>query len=83
MLLVWDLKRPERFLYIFLKSNFRSWLVLGSYALMFFAVVSGVWLLLGIAVQVDADHRPLLPTLGILPNPMHIKARSIMRSEAN
>ena len=33
VLLVTDLKRPERFLYILLKSNFKSWLVLGSYAL--------------------------------------------------
>jgi Fe-S-cluster-containing dehydrogenase component/formate-dependent nitrite reductase membrane component NrfD len=50
-LLIWDLKRPERFLYIFLKSNFRSWLVLGSYALAGFAAVSGIWLLLGIGVE--------------------------------
>jgi Fe-S-cluster-containing dehydrogenase component/formate-dependent nitrite reductase membrane component NrfD len=50
-LLVWDLKRPDRFLYILTKSNFGSWLVLGSYALAAFAAVSGVWLLLGIAVE--------------------------------
>jgi Fe-S-cluster-containing dehydrogenase component/formate-dependent nitrite reductase membrane component NrfD len=58
-LLVWDLKRPERFLYILTKSNFRSWLVLGAYALAAFAAVSGIWLLLGIGVQTglisDAD----------------------------
>ena len=36
-LLVWDLKRPERFLYIFLKSNFTSWLVLGAYVLTVFS----------------------------------------------
>ncbi len=51
VLLVWDLKRPERALYIFLKSNFRSWLVLGSYALAVFGAVSGIWLLLGIGVE--------------------------------
>jgi Fe-S-cluster-containing dehydrogenase component/formate-dependent nitrite reductase membrane component NrfD len=50
-LLIWDLKRPERFLYIFLKSNFRSWLVLGSYALAAFAAVASSWLLLGIGVE--------------------------------
>jgi formate-dependent nitrite reductase membrane component NrfD/ferredoxin len=50
-LLIWDLKRPERFLYIFLKANPRSWLVLGSYALAAFATVSGIWLLLGILVE--------------------------------
>lgn len=51
ILLVWDLKRPERFLYILVKPNFRSWLVLGSYALAAFAVLSSVWLLYGIGVQ--------------------------------
>ncbi len=50
-LLVWDLKRPDRFHYILTKSNFGSWLVLGAYALAAFAAVSGVWLLLGIAVE--------------------------------
>jgi formate-dependent nitrite reductase membrane component NrfD len=47
-LLVWDLKRPERFWYLLAKSNFRSWLVLGAYALGLHAAVSGVWLLYGI-----------------------------------
>jgi formate-dependent nitrite reductase membrane component NrfD/Na+-translocating ferredoxin:NAD+ oxidoreductase RNF subunit RnfB len=51
MLLVWDLKRPERFWFILTKSNPRSWLVLGSYALGAFAIVSGIWLLYGIAVE--------------------------------
>ncbi|MGE3284474.1 MAG: 4Fe-4S dicluster domain-containing protein [Pseudonocardia sp.] len=53
-LLVWDLKRPERFLYLLTRSNFRSWLVLGAYALAFHAVVSGVWLLYGIGVETGA-----------------------------
>lgn len=35
-LLVWDLKRPERFLYIFLKPNPRSWLMWGAWVLMAF-----------------------------------------------
>ncbi len=43
-LLVWDLKRPERFLFIFLKSNFRSWLVLGAYALSAFSAVALFWI---------------------------------------
>ncbi|PVZ06376.1 4Fe-4S dicluster domain-containing protein [Actinomycetospora cinnamomea] len=50
-LLVWDLKRPDRFWYILTKSNPRSWLVLGAYALAAFAAVSGVWLLYGIALE--------------------------------
>jgi formate-dependent nitrite reductase membrane component NrfD len=44
-LLVWDLKRPERFLYIFLKSNFGSWLVLGAYVLTAFSGGAILWML--------------------------------------
>ncbi len=44
-LLVWDLKRPERFLYIFLKSNWTSWLVLGAYVLTAFSGGAVLWLL--------------------------------------
>lgn len=44
-LLVWDLKRPERFLYIFLKSNWTSWLVLGAYVLTIFSGGAVLWLL--------------------------------------
>ena len=37
-----------------------------------------------IAVQIDADYVPILPTtLGIVPNPLHLSAFSIMLSEAN
>ncbi|HEX2892605.1 MAG TPA: NrfD/PsrC family molybdoenzyme membrane anchor subunit, partial [Marmoricola sp.] len=44
-LLVWDLKRPDRFLYIFLKSNWTSWLVLGAYVLTVFSGGSILWML--------------------------------------
>ncbi|HSJ19437.1 MAG TPA: 4Fe-4S dicluster domain-containing protein [Nocardioidaceae bacterium] len=44
-LLVLDLKRPERFLYLFLKSNFSSWLVLGGYVLTLFTGGSILWIL--------------------------------------
>jgi Fe-S-cluster-containing dehydrogenase component len=47
-LLVWDLKRPERFLYIFLKPNWTSWLVLGAYALTAFSGVAVLWLVAAI-----------------------------------
>ncbi len=43
-LLVWDLKRPERFLYIFVKSNWTSWLVLGAYVLTIFSGGAVLWL---------------------------------------
>ncbi|WP_019873600.1 4Fe-4S dicluster domain-containing protein [Sporichthya polymorpha] len=51
VLLVWDLKRPERFWYIFTKGNWTSWLFKGSLALAAFAGVAGIWLLLGISAE--------------------------------
>ncbi len=51
VLLVWDLKQPWRFLYIFLKANPTSWLVWGSAALATFSGVAALWLLFGILVQ--------------------------------
>ena len=53
-LLIWDLKRPERFLYIFLKPNPTSWLFLGSVALAVFGAVATVWLLAGLAAEVGS-----------------------------
>ena len=48
-LLVWDLKRPERFVYIFTKANPRSWLFWGSVCLAGYAAVSGGWLAAALA----------------------------------
>jgi Fe-S-cluster-containing dehydrogenase component/formate-dependent nitrite reductase membrane component NrfD len=47
-LLVADLKRPDRFHYILLKPNPRSWLVWGAWILMAYGAVAGVWLLAGL-----------------------------------
>ncbi|MCD2191087.1 4Fe-4S dicluster domain-containing protein [Actinomycetospora soli] len=49
-LLVWDLKRPERFYYILTKPNPTSWLFWGSVVLGVGAALFGIWLLMGIAV---------------------------------
>lgn len=46
VLLVADLKRPERFLYIFLRPNFRSWLVRGAFVLAGYSGVLVLWLAL-------------------------------------
>src|SRR5262249_24722426 len=48
----------------------------------------GAWTQAGfgdlIAVQVDVDYPPMIPvTFGVLPNPLHLTAKSIMRNEAN
>ena len=47
-LLVWDLKKPGRFLYLLTKGNSSSWLVRGSWILGAFAALMGAWFLLGI-----------------------------------
>src|SRR5258707_9072458 len=50
-LLVFDLKRPDRFLYLLTNSNFRSWLVLVAYILMAARVLALVWLLSGVFLR--------------------------------
>ena len=44
-LLIADLKRPERFLYLLFKPNWRSWLVWGGWILIAYGGVSTLWLL--------------------------------------
>ncbi len=48
VLLVWDLKRPERFLYIFLKPNPTSWVFLGAVVLAAYSGLASLWLLAGL-----------------------------------
>jgi formate-dependent nitrite reductase membrane component NrfD len=48
-LLVWDLKRPERFLYLLFKPNWRSWLVWGGWILVAFGAAATLWLLIALA----------------------------------
>ncbi len=48
VLLVWDLKRPDRFLYLLTKGNPSSWLVRGAWILGAYALVLGVWFLAGL-----------------------------------
>ncbi|MBI2359810.1 MAG: polysulfide reductase NrfD [Deltaproteobacteria bacterium] len=45
LLLIVDLKRPERFYYLFTKPNPTSWLVWGGYILALHGVLGGLWLL--------------------------------------
>lgn len=46
-LLVWDLKRPDRFLFLLTKGNPGSWLVRGAWILGAYAIVLAVWFLIG------------------------------------
>jgi Fe-S-cluster-containing dehydrogenase component len=48
ILLIWDLKRPDRFLYLLTKGNPSSWLVRGAWILGAYAAVLGVWFLAGL-----------------------------------
>jgi Fe-S-cluster-containing dehydrogenase component/formate-dependent nitrite reductase membrane component NrfD len=43
-LLVFDLKKPQRFFFLLIKPNFNSWLTLGGYVLMIFGLLLVVWL---------------------------------------
>jgi Fe-S-cluster-containing dehydrogenase component/formate-dependent nitrite reductase membrane component NrfD len=58
-LLVLDLKRPDRFHYVLIKGQWRSWLVRGAWILMAYGVVAALWL-----VTSPGQHRLLvLPAL--------------------
>ncbi|HEX6969283.1 MAG TPA: NrfD/PsrC family molybdoenzyme membrane anchor subunit, partial [Micromonosporaceae bacterium] len=54
VLLVWDLKQPKRFLFIFTKPNFRSWLVLGAIALSVYSAIAAAWLVFGALREASA-----------------------------
>ena len=44
LLLVFDLKKPSRFLFLLTKPNLNSWLVLGGYVLTAYGILAGLWL---------------------------------------
>jgi Fe-S-cluster-containing dehydrogenase component/formate-dependent nitrite reductase membrane component NrfD len=62
-LLVLDLKRPDRFAYIVLKPNWRSWLVWGAWILMAFGAAAGVWLLGGVTGHYAFIKLVAIPTI--------------------
>ena len=47
-ILVWDLKRPDRFYFLLTKGNPGSWLVRGAWILGASALAYGVWFLVGV-----------------------------------
>ena len=53
VLLVWDLKRPDRFYYLLTKGNPRSWLVRGAWILGAYAAVLAAWFFAGVAGSED------------------------------
>jgi Fe-S-cluster-containing dehydrogenase component/formate-dependent nitrite reductase membrane component NrfD len=46
-LLIFDLKHPDRFFYMLIMPNFRSWLVLGGNILVVYAALAAAWLYFG------------------------------------
>ena len=48
VLLVADLKRPDRFIYVLIKGNPSSWLVRGAWILTAYGGLIGLWLLFGV-----------------------------------
>jgi Fe-S-cluster-containing dehydrogenase component/formate-dependent nitrite reductase membrane component NrfD len=49
VLLIVDLKRPDRFYFLFTKPNWTSWLVWGSWIILVYGALATLWLLLGVA----------------------------------
>jgi Fe-S-cluster-containing dehydrogenase component/formate-dependent nitrite reductase membrane component NrfD len=52
LLLVLDLTKPSRFLYILFRPNLNSWLVLGTYVLIIYGILATGWLIQGITQQI-------------------------------
>jgi Fe-S-cluster-containing dehydrogenase component/formate-dependent nitrite reductase membrane component NrfD len=65
LLLVFDLKRPERFWYMLTRPNFRSWLVWGSVALTAFGGLAAAWLATGWAKADDLRQALLWPAIPV------------------
>jgi len=66
VLLIADLKRWDRFYYILIKPNPRSWLVWGTWILILASAVAAAWLALGLLDQdIPAELVWLAPPLGL------------------
>lgn len=48
VLLIWDLKHPMRFVLIFTRHHWRSWLVRGSFVIAFYGAAASAFLVVGI-----------------------------------
>ena len=63
VLLIADLKRPDRALYLVLKSNLTSWLVWGAYILGIFGVIEAGWFLFALLNFSSGLYWLLIPAL--------------------
>lgn len=68
-LLVFDLDRPERFLYILLRPQTRSWLARGAIGLVGFSTLAGLWCAIELGEQlgmIAGWAEPLRPALLVI-----------------
>jgi formate-dependent nitrite reductase membrane component NrfD len=59
-LLVLDLEKPERFLYILLRPQWKSWLTRGAFLLIGFTILAGIWWLYEVGAYLFDYDIPLL-----------------------
>ncbi len=64
-LLVYDLERPERFLSIILRPQWKSWLTRGAFLLIAFSTVSGLWVAAGAAQMLGLFTIPEAATMAL------------------
>ena len=64
-LLVWDLDRPARFLFVLTRPQWRSWLAKGAFALVAFSMVAGLMLIGSLAGLTSLAYSPLLLWPGV------------------
>lgn len=62
-LLVFDLEKPERFLYILLRPQWKSWLARGALLLIGFTIIGGVWWLYELGAYLFDYDIPILRTI--------------------
>lgn len=62
-LLIYDLEKPERFLYILLRPQWKSWLTRGAVLLIGFTVVAGLWWLYEVSALLFDYDVPTVRTI--------------------
>jgi formate-dependent nitrite reductase membrane component NrfD len=62
-LLVHDLEKPSRFLYILLRPQWKSWLTRGAFILISFSIVAGLWWLIEAGVYFEILDTTLVESI--------------------
>jgi formate-dependent nitrite reductase membrane component NrfD/ferredoxin len=64
--LVIDLERPERFLYILLRPQWKSWLARGAVVLIGFSILTGLWWLYELGAYLFDYSEPMVRTIYLI-----------------